>query len=79
MFSFQAHNAALSRVVLITLEEAPATGQLQSAGNSPPQTKVDGKAKLMSFHVSDAHCYDPNEQHKLRSVIAAVGTMEDFI
>ena len=29
--------------------------------------------KLRDFSVSDAHCYDPNEEQRLRQVIKAVG------
>mmetsp|Transcript_20888 Transcript_20888/g.48473 ORF Transcript_20888/g.48473 Transcript_20888/m.48473 type:complete len:1207 (-) Transcript_20888:343-3963(-) len=64
LFSFQAHNAALRRVVLISLSES-------EAGMEPAE--VSGNEKLMNFQVADSHCYDPNEEHKLRSVIAAVG------
>jgi len=74
LFSFQAHNAALRRVVLISLSE-PEAG-MESATASPPganKKEVSGKEKLMNFQVTDSHCYDPNEEHKLRSVIAAVG------
>ena len=29
---------------------------------------------LTTFNVNNAHCYDPNEEAKLRRVISAVGT-----
>ena len=29
--------------------------------------------KLLSFDVNDAHCYDPNEEAKLRHIISAKG------
>lgn len=36
-------------------------------------TLSECRARLVSFNVADAHCYDPNEERRLREIIAALG------
>ena len=46
---------------------------LVSTDNDPRETDDDVLAALKNFDVADSHCYDPNEEVKLRTVINAVG------
>ena len=43
------------------------------SGRVPDFSPPELTNPLLRFRVSDAHCYDPNEEGKLRSVIQAVG------
>ena len=58
LFSFMSSTNALKRVTLLSLTEDNGETVLK---------------ELMSFSISNAHCYDPNEEKRLRRVIGAVG------
>ena len=61
LFSFSDDDEmALNRVEILPIEEGGVTR--------------DGViASLVSFRLEDAHCYDPNEEARIRDVMAAVG------
>merc|ERR1712151_525551 len=61
LFAFTDTSCAIERVKLITIDSTE-DGQ-----------HFDALAELERFDVLDAHCYDPNEEARLREVIAAVG------
>jgi len=58
LFAFAQEQQALDRVKLLPLDEGDG---------------FDALACLESFDVRDAHCYDPNDEARLRKVIEAVG------
>lgn len=73
LFSFVEIEAAFEKVVVLPLE---AGGDIESGGGGGGV--VDGGSttvmqELVSFHIHGAHCYDPNEERKLNTVISAVG------
>ena len=65
MFAFSEDEAAAERIELVPIEADGVTREsiLESMSN---------------FKLEDAHCYDPNEEIKLRSVMADVGE-EKFV
>ena len=65
MFAFSKDEAAAERIELVPMEADGVTREsiLESMSN---------------FKLEDAHCYDPNEEIKLRSVMADVGE-EKFV
>lgn len=61
LFAFTDTSHAIERVKLVPIDETD-DGQY-----------FDALAELERFDVLNAHCYDPNEEKRLREVIAAVG------
>ena len=57
IFSFMRQDLAMERVMLVPM-------------NSPDCNVME---KLSNFSIANAHCYDPNEENRLRKVISAVG------
>ena len=57
LFSFMRQDLAMERVVLVPM-------------NSPDCNVMEN---LSNFSIANAHCYDPNEENRLRKVISAVG------
>jgi DNA-binding NtrC family response regulator len=57
VFVFAQNNLAVKRVQLEKLE-----GE-----------HVDVPSVLAQFHLQGCHCYDPNEEHKIRSIIKECG------
>jgi len=57
LFSFMRQDLAMERVVLVPMNSAD----------------CDVMKKLANFTIANAHCYDPNEENRLRKVISAVG------
>ena len=60
MFAFSPEEDAVKRIVLIPIE-------------SEGVTRESILESMATFNLDDAHCYDPNEEIKLRGVMAAVG------
>ena len=60
MFVLSEDEAAAERVELVPIE-------------ADGVTRESILESMSSFELEDAHCYDPNEEIKLRSVMAAVG------
>jgi len=60
LFSFMREEQALDRCHLVAL-------------TSDPSAEEESVNQLTKFDVNHAHCYDPNEEAKLRRVIDAVG------
>eukprot|EP00746_Dinoflagellata_sp_MGD_P113352 gnl/MRDRNA2_/MRDRNA2_502312_c0_seq1.p1 gnl/MRDRNA2_/MRDRNA2_502312_c0~~gnl/MRDRNA2_/MRDRNA2_502312_c0_seq1.p1 ORF type:complete len:114 (+),score=21.81 gnl/MRDRNA2_/MRDRNA2_502312_c0_seq1:166-507(+) len=58
LFSFMDSSEALQRVQLMVLDN---------------DASCDVLSDLLNFHVDKAHCYDPNEEAKLRHVVDAAG------
>ena len=65
MFAFSEDEAAAERIELVPIE-------------ADGVTRESILESMSSFELEDAHCYDPNEEIKLRSVMAAVGE-EKFV
>lgn len=60
LFSFSSVEHAVKRIILRGVDEEP--------------EKL--KRQLMNFRLANAHCYDPNEETRLRRIIGAVGESE---
>ena len=65
MFAFSEDEAAAERIELVPIE-------------ADGVTRESILESMSSFELENAHCYDPNEEIKLRSVMAAVGE-EKFV
>ena len=65
MFAFSEDEAAAERIELVPIE-------------ADGVTRESILKSMSSFELEGAHCYDPNEEIKLRSVMAAVGE-EQFV
>jgi len=65
MFAFSEDEAAAERIKLVPIE-------------ADGVTRESILESMSSFELEGAHCYDPNEEIKLRSVMAAVGG-EQFV
>jgi hypothetical protein len=68
LFSFVEIEAAFEKVVVLPLDSGGESGSGLAEGGSTTVMQ-----ELVSFHVHLAHCYDPNEELKLNTVITAVG------
>lgn len=77
LFSFVEIEAAFEKVVVLPLDAAGAgieSGDIESGGGGAKEGgSTTVMQELVSFHVQQAHCYDPNEELKLNTVITAVG------
>jgi hypothetical protein len=71
LFSFIDIEAAFDKVVVLPLDPSSGSDKDESTVATTSNTTV--MQELVSFHVHQARCYDPNEQLKLNTVIAAVG------
>ena len=65
MFAFADEENAVSRIELVPIE-------------ADGVTRESILESMSTFELEGAHCYDPNEEIKLRSVMAAVGE-EQFV
>ena len=78
LFSFQGHKRALAKVELLPLlkdrsQHSKMERMLKSAKETARESEDNVLNNLLSFDVQRSHCYDPNEESNLRSVIIAVG------
>lgn len=59
-----------------TTNTTTANSATNATNNTNDGTEANSISKLSSFNINNAHCFDPNEESKLRRVINAVGKEE---
>ena len=66
LFTFCYKELAVERIVVLSLEDG--TGGGSSGGAS-----FDLATEMRNFDIDKAHCFDPNEEYKLRQIIHDIG------
>jgi hypothetical protein len=83
LFSFLNEGTAFEKIVILELPPNPKKGNNGNPSNENiprertiSSSNADTILKLKKFDIKNAHCFDPNEESKLRRVINAVGEKE---
>jgi hypothetical protein len=65
LFTFCYKELALERIVVLSLEEG--------SGGGGSGASFDLATEMRNFNIDNAHCFDPNEEYKLRQIIHDIG------